>query len=94
VTTSRDGWEANNDNHEDNVVVIIATGGRWREAKRGKYAVQMMEMTTMKTTTMEKMTTKKSIPNLLSAPSRSRKGTGTYSTCILGIRLMGVDYLV
>ncbi len=37
VTTSRDGQEANNDYNNYNVVVIIAAGGRWREAgKEGK----------------------------------------------------------
>jgi hypothetical protein len=54
-------------------VVIIATGGRRREAKRGKYAAQMMETTMTEMTTMEKMTTKKSIPNLLSAHHRAEK---------------------
>jgi hypothetical protein len=54
-------------------VVIIAAGGRGREAKRGKYAAQMMEVTTTETTTMEKMMTKKSIPNLLSAHPRAKK---------------------
>ncbi len=42
----------------------------------------------METTTMEKMTTEKSIPNLLSAHPRAEKAlTGTYSACVLGIRL-------
>ncbi len=59
--------------HEDNVVVIIAAGGRWREAKRGKYVAQMMEMTMTETTTMEKMITKNSIQNLLSAYPRAEK---------------------
>jgi hypothetical protein len=73
VTTSRDGQEANNDNHKDNVMVIIAACRRWREAKRGKYAAQMMETTMMEMTMMEKMTTKKTIPNLLSAHPRAEK---------------------
>jgi hypothetical protein len=73
VTTIRDGREANDDDYEDNVVVIIATGGRWREAKRGKYAAQMMETTIAEMMTMEKMTTKKSIPNILSAHPRAEK---------------------
>jgi hypothetical protein len=73
VTTSRDGREANDNNHDNNAVVIIAAIGRRREAKRGKYAVQMMEMTMTETTMMEKMTTKKSIPNLLSAHPRAVK---------------------
>jgi hypothetical protein len=73
VPTSQDRQEANNNDYEDNVVVIIAAGGRWREAERGKYAVQMMEMTTTEMTTMETMTTKKSIPNLLSAHPRAEK---------------------
>ncbi len=73
ATASRDGREANNDNQEDNVVVIIAAGERWREAKREKYAAQMMETTTMETTTMEKITTKKSIPNLLFAQPSAEK---------------------
>jgi hypothetical protein len=38
-----------------------------------KGAVQTMEMTTTETTMMEKMTTEKSIPNLLSAHSRAEK---------------------
>ncbi len=73
MPTSQDRQEANNNDYEDNVVVIIAAGGRWREAERGKYAVQMMEMTTTEMTTMETMTTKKSIPNLLSAHPRAEK---------------------
>jgi hypothetical protein len=68
-------------------VVIIAAGGRLREEKRGKYAAQMMETTRMETTMMEKMRTKKSIPNLLSAHLRAEKGTRTYSACTLGVRL-------
>jgi hypothetical protein len=52
-------------------VVINAAGRRWREAKRGKYAAQMMETTTTDRTMMEKIITKKSIPNLLSAHPRA-----------------------
>jgi hypothetical protein len=48
-------------------------GGEERQAKRGKYAAQMMLTTTMETTTMEKMTTKKSIPNQLSTHPRAEK---------------------
>jgi hypothetical protein len=74
VTTSWDGREANNDDHNKNdVVVIIAAGGRWREATRGKGAAQTTEMTMTETMTMEKMTTKKSISNLLSAHLRAEK---------------------
>jgi hypothetical protein len=48
-------------------------GGEERQAKRGKYAAQMMLTTTTETTTMEKMMTKKSIPNLLSTHPRAEK---------------------
>ncbi len=47
-------------------------GGEERQAKRGKYAVQTVETTTTETT-MEKMTTKKSIPNLFSTHPRAEK---------------------
>jgi hypothetical protein len=76
VTTSQDGQKANNNDHGNNIVVIIAAGGRWREAKRGKYATQIMETTMTETTTMEKMMTKKSIPNLLSTYPRAGKAPG------------------
>jgi hypothetical protein len=36
---------------------------------------------------MEKKTTKKSIPKSTFCPPQSRKGTITYSACILGVRL-------
>ncbi len=48
MTTSRDGQEANNVNHKDNVVVIIAAGRRQR-GNEGKYVVQTMEMTMTET---------------------------------------------
>ncbi len=73
MTTTWDGLEPNDNHNDEEVVVIIATGRRWREARRGKGAAQTTEMTMAETTMMEKMTTKKSIPNLLSAHPRAEK---------------------
>jgi hypothetical protein len=62
-------------------------GGEERQEKRGKYAAQMMLTTAMETTMMEKMMTKKINSKSTFYPPQSRKGTGTYSACVLGIRL-------
>jgi hypothetical protein len=88
VTTSRDGREANNDDHDDNVVVIIAAGGRQREAgKEGKICgADDVDDNDGDNNNGENDHQKINSKSTF-YPPQSRKGTGTYSACILGIRL-------
>ncbi len=72
MATSRDRREANNDDHEGNIMAIILLAGG-EERQRGENMWCMMETTMMETMTMEKMMTKKSILNLPSAHHRAEK---------------------
>ncbi len=87
MTTSRDGQEANDDNHKDDVVVIIAADGR-EERQRGEKICSADDGDNNDGDGNDGENDDQKIDSKSTfCPSESRKGTRTYSACVLGIRL-------